>query len=291
MEIENKSKEKNEKVGLLVSQDIYLKSGIHIGTKIKTGEMKKFIYRRRGDGLYILDLKSINERLLYAAKELARYEPEDILVTASRIYSASSAAMFCKLIGARLYPGRFIPGVLTNPTRFDFIEPKIMLVSDPRSESRAVEEAGKVGVPVLALCDTDNSIKNIDWVVPCNNKGRRALALIYYILAREYLISKGIIASHKEFKYRLRDFEDGEVPQEVIDIFKANKGKPGKELFGKKKEIIEEETEKQSEKELSEKQNEEKVLEQEGDNGKSKEDNGKGKEDNGKSKEDNDKED
>ncbi len=230
--VEEKPKERDkDKTGFLVSQELYLKSGVHIGTKIKTGEMRKFIYRRRGDKLYVLNLREIDNRLRLAAKELARFEPEDILVTASRTYATSAAAMFCKIIGARLYPGRFIPGVLTNPSRPDFVEPKILLISDPRGESRAIDEAGKMGIPVIALCDTDNSTRNVDWIVPCNNKGRRSLALIYYILAREYLLARGIISSHKEFRYRPRDFEDGEVPEELIEAFRKHKGQPASEFL------------------------------------------------------------
>jgi len=201
--------------GFLVPQEWYLEAGVHIGTKVKTGPMREFIYMRRNDGLYVLDIKKTDERLRKAAKILSRYEPQDIIVTASRVYSSIAGANFAKVTGAWLYPGRFIPGVLTNPYRPDFMEPKILIVSDPRGEREAIIEAGKMGIPVIALCDTDNVTRYIDYVIPCNNKGRKSLALMFYLLAREYLMSRGVISSYSEFKYPLKMFSDDTALKEI----------------------------------------------------------------------------
>ncbi len=192
--------------GMLIRQDKYLEAGVHIGTKIKSGGMSKYIYRKRKDGLFVLDLKKIDERIRLAAKELARFDPEDILVVASRTYSGIAAANFSKITGIKIIAGRFIPGTLTNPQREGFFEPEILLVSDPRGEKEALREAGKAGIPVVALCDVDSSVKFVDWVVPCNNKGRRSLGLIFYLLAREFLVAKGEIKSYDEFEYSPKDF-------------------------------------------------------------------------------------
>jgi len=100
-----------------------------------------------------------------------------------------------------------MPGVFTNPNRDDFIEPAIVLVSDTRNEKQAVKEASKTNIPVIALCDTDNWIKFVDLIIPCNNKGRRSLAVVYYLLAREFLKEKSIIKSNEEFNYKISDFE------------------------------------------------------------------------------------
>ncbi|MDE1851469.1 MAG: 30S ribosomal protein S2 [Candidatus Micrarchaeota archaeon] len=192
---------------MLIDQAVYLEAGIHIGTKIKTPGMKQFIYKIREDGLYLLDLPTIDNKIRLAAKMLAKYEPKDIVVTASRIYAIASAQKFCEITKAKLISGRVMPGVFTNPNRPDFTEPSAVLISDSRNERQAVKEASKTNIPILALCDTDNWIKFIDIVIPCNNKGRRALALIYYLLAREFQKEKGIIKTNEEFEYKLQDFE------------------------------------------------------------------------------------
>ncbi len=193
--------------GLLADQATYLEAGIHIGTKIKTPGMKKFIYKIREDGLYLLELTLIDQKIRNAAKMLACYEPKDIVVTASRIYAIASASKFAEITKAKLITGRVIPGIFTNPRRSDFIEPEIVLLSDTRNERQAVKEASTTNIPVIALCDTDNWIKFVDLVLPCNNKGRRSLALVYYLLAREFLKEKGLIKSNEEFNYKVSDFE------------------------------------------------------------------------------------
>ncbi|VVB99875.1 30S ribosomal protein S2 [uncultured archaeon] len=197
----------------LIKQEAYLEAGIHIGTKLKTVDMRNFIYRMRNDGLFVLDLRKIDERIRLAGKMLAQYAPEEIMVVASRTYSGNAAAVFSQQTGIRVYQGRFIPGVLTNSNRDDFIEPKLLLICDPKGEHQAIIEAGNMGIPTIGLCDTDNTTSNIDWVVPCNNKGRRALALIFYLFTREFLMGKGKIASYDEFTVPLASFE-AEQPEE-----------------------------------------------------------------------------
>jgi len=196
-----------EKTGLLVKQENYLEAGIHIGTKIRTYDMRRFVFKRRDDGLFILDLRKADNRLLHTAKLLARYKPEEILIVASRAYSGNPAIKFSKLTGINVCKGRFIPGTMTNLSYKGFTEPKILFVCDPKGERQAIAEAATKGVTVIALCDTDNETKFIDLVVPVNNKGKRSLALIFYILAREILLAQGKIASYEEFTYDLSYFE------------------------------------------------------------------------------------
>lgn len=201
----------------LTTQEKYLEAGIHIGTKIKTPDMNPYIYKARQDKLYVLDLKKVDERLRVAAKFLARYPPEDVVIVASRIYAGNAAGAFAKLTGVRLMRGRVVPGIFTNPARPDFIEPKLLFVCDPKSERQAIREAVMSSIPVIALCDTDNSTKFVDWVVPCNNRGKKSLALIFYLLARETLKARGTITSDDQFTTSLEEFEaeTGELPGEV----------------------------------------------------------------------------
>ncbi|MEM3422407.1 MAG: 30S ribosomal protein S2 [Candidatus Bilamarchaeaceae archaeon] len=196
-----------EKTGLPVSQDMFLEAGVHIGTRIKTNDMKKFIFKKRDDGLYILDLTKTAERIMAAAKLLTKYSPSDILIVASRVYSSNAASKFSKLTGIPVLQGRFVPGTTTNLSSKQFQEPKLILVCDPKGEREAIMESAKNGVPIIALCDTDNETKFVDLIIPINNKGRRSLALLFYILAREVMLSQGKIKSYNEFKYDINFFE------------------------------------------------------------------------------------
>ncbi len=200
---------------LLVKQEKYLESGIHIGTKMKVADMEPFIYRKRNDGLYVLDLRKVDECLRNAATHIGNVAPEDILVVASRTYSGNAAAKFSKILGCKVLLGRFVPGTLTNVTRPYFCEPKLMVVCDPKAEHQAIIEAVRMNIPVVSLCDTDNTTKGTKAVIPCNNKGRRSLALIFYILAREYFMSQKRISTYDEFALQPENFESDDAYREI----------------------------------------------------------------------------
>ncbi len=201
---ESKEKAREEEVyEYLLSPDEYLAAGVHIGTQVKTGDMKKFIYKVRPDGLYVLDIRQLDERLRLAGKFLAKYEPSKILVVSARQYGQKPAKMFSKVVGTDCIVGRFIPGTLTNPMLREYREPDVVLVTDPAIDTQAVREATDVGIPVVALCDSNNMAANVDLIIPTNNKGRKALALVYWLLAREVLRNRGIT----DFPYSVEDFE------------------------------------------------------------------------------------
>jgi len=188
----------------------YLASGVHIGTQQKTGDMKRFIYQARPDGLYLLDIKMMDERLRIAARLLANYDPASILVVSAREYGHHPVSMFAKVTGARAIVERFIPGTLTNPGSAYFIEPSILVLTDPMTDEQALTEGESIGIPIVALCDANNSTSDIDFVIPTNNKGRKALATIYWLLARETLKERqGKVGNEDEFKfdYTAEDFE------------------------------------------------------------------------------------
>lgn len=184
----------------LVPQDIYLKAGIHIGTKFRTKYMEQFIYKTRNDGLSVLNLQKIDERLGIAASFLSQYDPKDILIVSRRENGWNALELFGKVTGITIFPGRYPPGILTNPGLVNFIEKKILLVTDVWPDRNAVNDAIKVGIPVIALCDTNNQANNLDLVVPCNNKGKKSLGLVFYILAREYLRKRGVLGPEDEIK-------------------------------------------------------------------------------------------
>ncbi len=192
---------------LLIPLDKYLAAGLHIGTQQKTKDMERYIYRVRADGLYVLDVRKTNDRILAAAKFLSTFDPDDILVVSTRQYGQAPVKKFGQIIGAKTIPGRFIPGTLTNPNYSKFIEPRVLVVTDPRSDSQAIIEAKQIGIPVVALCDTENLLGNVDIVLPVNNKGRKAIALVYWLLAREILRQRGVLAEDEDLDMQPSDFE------------------------------------------------------------------------------------
>ena len=190
----------------LVARDVYLKSGIHIGTKFRTRYMEQFIYKTRPDELSVLNLQKIDERITIAASFLSQFAVEDILVVSRRENSWKAVKAFAKATGIRCFPGRYPPGILTNPDLETYTEAKIVLVTDSWPDRNVVIDAQKIGMPVIALCDTNNQSNNIDLVVPCNNKGKKSLGIFFWLLAREYLKNRGTIKSDKDFTEPLADF-------------------------------------------------------------------------------------
>jgi len=176
----------------LVPLEQYLKAGIHIGTKFKTRYMEKFIFKARPDGLYVLNLKEIDTRIGYAINLLSNYEPKDILIVCRRENGWKPVKMFGKFTGARYFAGRYPPGILTNPELSNFIEAKLILAVDSWPDRNAINDAIKIGIPVISLCDTNNQANDIDLVVPCNNKGKKSLGLLFWILAKEYLKKRNL---------------------------------------------------------------------------------------------------
>jgi len=191
---------------LLAPLEEYLVSGIHIGTQQKTGYMDKYIFRVRKDGLFVLDVKVTDQRIKHVAKFLAKFEPHKILAVSTRVYGHTPVRTFAKATGAKCVTGRFVPGMLTNPRCKDYMEPDVLLLTDPRADRHALKEAAEQGIPVVALCDTENMLIKVDIAIPTNNKGRKALALVYYLLAKEYLRNKGMLKEDEEPSFTINDF-------------------------------------------------------------------------------------
>lgn len=192
---------------LLLPRDTLLSAGIHIGTRMKTRDMEPFIYRIRPDGLFVLDVKKTDDRIRVAGKFIARYEPSKVAVAATRLYAHEPVKKFCQTTGSTPLIGRFIPGMLSNPLYPHRVDPEVIVVSDPRADAQAVKEASAVGIPIVALCSTDNEFAGVDLVIPTNNKGRRALAVIFWLIARQILRERGEIAADANPKATIEDFE------------------------------------------------------------------------------------
>jgi len=187
-------------IELLVPLNVYLEAGVHIGTYICTKHMKKFVYRQRPDGPYILDVRKVDERIRIAAKFIARFKPESVLAVSARQYGFTPVKKFAEYTGAKYIIGRFIPGTLTNPWLDTYVEPDVLIVTDPRVDQQAINEASRIGIPVVAIASTDAKLSYIDVVIPGNNKGRRSLAVIYWLLTRQVLRERGVIPPDGELQ-------------------------------------------------------------------------------------------
>lgn len=194
----------------LIPLEQYLQVGLHIGTKFRTRYMEPFIYKVRPDGLSVLNVQKIDERIGLAAKFLAQYKPEDILVVCRRENGWKSINAFSNVTGIRACAGRYTPGILTNPNLEDFFETKLVLIVDPWPDKNALHDALMIGVPIIALCDTNNTANFVDFIVPCNNKGKKSLGLLFWILAKEYLELRKIIKKESDFKAKVDDFTEEE---------------------------------------------------------------------------------
>lgn len=187
---------------LLVDREEYLANGVHIGTKAQHKDMEEYIFHVKKNQLAVLNLEDTNERIRKAANLLSNYEPENILVVGRKEEAQLPVRKFSEYFGTKKVDGRFMPGTLTNPQSENFMEPEIVVVTDPEIDAQAVQEARDTKIPVIAIADSENSLEDIDLVIPANNKGRNSLGMVFYLLASEIQDRKG-----EELDLELDDFQ------------------------------------------------------------------------------------
>ena len=192
-----------------------LSTGIRVGTQVKTKFMKPFITKASPEGLYMIDLDISLERIKIASKFINRTEIEKVIVCSGREYSTTPIEKFCEVTGAIKMLGRFMPGTLTNPSLPYYIEPKLLLISDPQVDSQAITEATNAGIPVIGISNTDNITSKIDLIIPANNRGRKSLATVYWLLAHEILVERGELKEDQPLKYEIDDFETKITEEEI----------------------------------------------------------------------------
>jgi len=190
----------------LVPLDQYLAAGVHIGTPQRDESMRKFIYNIRPDGLSVFNVQMIDARIRAVAKLLSKYPKESIIAVSTRESGKKAANKFAQVLGSKELPGRFMPGSLTNPSYEEYMEPKVLIVTDPNLDIRAIKEGLLCGIPIIAFCDTNNNTSFVDLVIPGNNKGRKAVALTWYLLAREILRERGELAKDAEPPFKIEEF-------------------------------------------------------------------------------------
>lgn len=176
---------------LLIDRETYETHAVHIGTQQKSADMAQFIQEVRSDGLYLIDIEITDGRIRAISQFINRYNASNIMVVSARQYGQRPARKFAEAIGANASVGRFIPGSLTNPALRSYVEPDMLFVTDPAADQQALREAVDTGLPIVGICDANNNLRNVDLALPANNKGRRSLSLLYWILAREVLKARG----------------------------------------------------------------------------------------------------
>ena len=188
-----------------------LSTGIRVGTEVKTKFMIPYITQASPEGLYLFDLDITLSRIETASRFIKKFDMKKVIVYSRRTYANTPIEKFCELTGARKMLGRFMPGTLTNPSLPYYSEPQLIIVSDPQVDAQAVTEATNAGIPVIGIANTDNVTSELDLIIPANNRGRKSLAAVYWLLARE------ILQDSKTMKYEIEDFETktAEVEEEL----------------------------------------------------------------------------
>src|SRR3989344_1559846 len=178
--------EPEETKNTLAPIEDYLKSSIHLGTRAITPDMKPYVYKRRADSLAVFNTALLDEKIREGAEFLAKYAPEQIIVVCKREAGAKVVEMFSEVTGIKVFAKKYPAGILTNPNLENFIETDLILICDPWTDKAALEDAKRIKIPVMAICDTNNYTMNVDKVIPGNNKSAKSLGMIFYLLAKLY---------------------------------------------------------------------------------------------------------
>jgi len=202
---------KEKKGGALADFEDYVKFGVHLGKRVITPGMRQYVYKRRADGVAVFDTNIIDKKLREAVEFISKFEPSDTIIVCKREAGWKAVKKFSEVTGIKAFTKKYPSGILTNTELPNFFETELVIICDPWLDKNALADANKVKDKVLALCDTNNLTKGIDFIVPCNNKSSKSLGLILYLLAKEYLKAKG----SKE-KIKIEDFAEDieEKPEE-----------------------------------------------------------------------------
>ena len=178
---------KEEKEDGLVPIEDYLKASIHLGTRVVTPDMKKYVYRRRADGLAVFNTALLDDKIKEGAEYLAGYAPEDLVVICKRESGWKAVKKFAETLGIKVFTKKYPAGTLTNPNLDDFFEKDLVFICDPWLDKNALKDSNKIKIPVLSICDTNNYTRGIEKIIPGNNKSSKSLGLMFYLLTKLYI--------------------------------------------------------------------------------------------------------
>jgi len=190
-----------KKKSLLVPLEDYVRSSIHLGTRVVMPDMRKYIYKKRADGLAILNTTLIDEKMREAVEFINKFKPGEIILVCKRDSGWSAAYLFSDLTGIRVFTKKYPAGIITNLRLSNFFEPSLIIVCDPWLDKNAMRDSATCKIPLVALCDSNNLAREAKLIVPCNNKSEKSLGMVFFILAREYCKAHGL-----KFDKKLEDF-------------------------------------------------------------------------------------
>jgi small subunit ribosomal protein S2 len=186
-DIKKAKPEIEEKKDALVPIEDYLKASIHLGTRVITPDMRQYVYRRRADGLAVFNTALLDDKIKEGAEFLAKFAPQDIILVCKRESGWKAAEMFSKLTGIRVFAKKYPAGILTNSVLDNFIETELVFIADPWLDKNALQDANRIKIPVLSICDTNNFTQGITKIIPGNNKSAKSLGIIFYLMAKVYV--------------------------------------------------------------------------------------------------------
>lgn len=187
-------------------EELLIKRKVHIGSRSLTKDMEPFFFSQRA-GFYLINVHKTKERLRVAARFLSHYEPSSVVVASTRLYGKKPVLKFCEVTGCVPLVERFTPGSFTNPQLPTYMEPEVAVITDPKSDHQILLEAAIARIPIVAFCNTDNTIEYIDLVIPANNRGREQLATLYWLLADMLLHERGELGPDETLPIPIEEFE------------------------------------------------------------------------------------